>query len=89
LRHSDIVDDEVAIPLGDDLADLVLDLLKNALRRLDARSGGRADVNLAAVDRREEVAPNKGSMTPPSTRISPATTGMIQRRFRSIVSIRT
>ena len=37
LRHPDVVDDEVAISLRNDLADLVFDLLENALRRFDAR----------------------------------------------------
>ena len=61
MRDPDIVNDEVEISLRDDLADLVLDLLKNALRRFDTRCGGRADVklDLATVDRGEEVAANK------------------------------
>jgi hypothetical protein len=72
LRDPDVVDDEVAIPLRDDLADLVFDRLKNALRRFDARGGRRADVkvDLAAVDRRKKSRPTKMSMAPPSARIS-------------------
>ena len=61
-RDPEIVDDEIAFPLRDDLADLVFDLLEDALRGFDARVGRGTDVklDLAAVDRREEVAANKG-----------------------------
>src|SRR3984957_1243113 len=61
-RDPEIVDDEIAFPFRDDLADLVFDLLEDALRGFDARVGRGTDVqlDLAAVDRREEVAANKG-----------------------------
>ena len=57
-RQADVVDDQLAVVLRDDLADLVLDRLEDALGRLDARAGRRADMelDLAAVDQREEVA---------------------------------
>ena len=57
-RQSDIVDDQVAVLLRNDFADLVLDRLENRLGAFDAGSRGRADVelDLAAVDQREEVA---------------------------------
>jgi hypothetical protein len=90
LGDPDIVDDEVEISLRNDLAGLIFDLLENALRRFDARRGGRADVklDLAAVDRGKESRPTRVSMKPPSARIRTATTGTIQRRFRSNVSAR-
>ena len=58
LRHADIVDDEVAIALRNDLADLVLDLLEDALGRFDAgcRRGADVKLDLSAIDRGEEVA---------------------------------
>ena len=61
-RQADVVDDQVAVALGDGLADLVLDLLEQPLGRLDARAGRRADMELdaAAVDHREEVAADHG-----------------------------
>ena len=57
-RQADIVDDQLALALGNDLADLVLDGLEDALGRLDPGSGRRTDVelDLPAVDRRKEVA---------------------------------
>ncbi len=62
LRHADVVDDEVAIARRNDLADLVLDLLKNALGGFDAGRRRHADVelDLSAVDGREEVAADNG-----------------------------
>ena len=57
-RQADIVDDQVAFVLGDDLADLVLHRLENLLGLLDACAGRGAHVelNLAAIDDRKEVA---------------------------------
>ena len=59
-RESDIVHDQCTFIVGDNLADLVLDVLENPLRGLDARSGGRADVklDLPAVDDGKEIAPD-------------------------------
>src|ERR1700739_928322 len=58
LRDADIVDDEFAIALRDNLADLVFDLLEDALGGFDARGGGGTDVkpDLSAVDIGKEVA---------------------------------
>ncbi len=58
LRQADIVDDRLAFVLGDDLADLVFHSLENLLGLFDARARRRAHVqlDLAAVDDREEVA---------------------------------
>ena len=57
-RQADIVDDQLALVLRNDLADLVLDRLEDLLGLLDAGAGRRAHVqlDLAAVDDREEVA---------------------------------
>ena len=57
-RQADIVDDQLALVLGDDLPDLVLHRLEDLLGLFNARSGRRAHVqlDLAAVDDREEVA---------------------------------
>ena len=57
-RQSNVVDDEVSLVFRDDLADLVLNGLKDLLGFLDPRSGRRPHVqlNLAAVDDRKEVA---------------------------------
>ena len=62
LRHADVVDDEVAVARRNDLADLVLDLLEDALGRFDAGRRRRADVelDLSAVDGGEEVAADHG-----------------------------
>ena len=61
LRYPDIVDDEIAIPFGNDLPDLVLDRLEQALGRLDTSGGRCADVqlDLPSVDGRKEVAPDQ------------------------------
>ncbi len=61
LRNADVVDDEVALLLRDDLADLVFDLQKYALGGLDARGGRGTDVelDLSAVNLREEIATNQ------------------------------
>src|SRR2546430_14516009 len=61
LRYPDIVDDEIAIPFGNDLPDLVLDRLEQALGRLDTSGGGGAGgpLYLPSVDGREEVAPDQ------------------------------
>jgi hypothetical protein len=61
-RHPDIVDDQVQIFFGDDVADLVFDLLEDLLGDLDAGAGGCPDMELdhAAVDRRIEIAADKG-----------------------------
>ena len=59
--QADIVDDEAALALRDDFANLVLDRLENPLGRFDSGSGGRANVqlDLPAVDDGEEVATYK------------------------------
>ncbi len=61
LRYPDIVDDEIAILLGNDLPDLVLDRLEKVLGRLDTSGGRCADVqlDLPSVDGRKEVAPDQ------------------------------
>ena len=60
-RHPEIVDDQIEVILRNDLADPVLDFLKDLLGRLDAGAGRRADMELdhAAVDRRIEIAADK------------------------------
>ena len=65
-RQSDVVDDQLAVALGDDFADLVLDGLEDALGRLDARAGRGADMelDLAAVDQRKEVAADEDEQRP-------------------------
>src|SRR5208282_4059759 len=57
-RQANVVDDKVALVLRNDLADLILDRLKDLLGLLDASSRRRAHVqlNLAAIDYRKEVA---------------------------------
>ena len=57
-RQSDIVDDQRAVFLRNDFADLVLDRLEYPLGGFDAGSGGRANVklDLAGVDQRKKVA---------------------------------
>ncbi len=61
LRNADVVDDEVAIALRDNLADLVFDLLEDTLSGFDARGGGRADVklDLSPVDLGEKIVTDK------------------------------
>ena len=61
-READIVDDQVEIMGGDDLADLVLDGLEEPFGRLDAHAGGAADMELkaAGVDHRKKVAADHG-----------------------------
>ena len=56
--QTNIVDDQLAVLLGDHLADLVLDSRKHAFRRLDAHSGRRAhmQLNLPTIDERVEIA---------------------------------
>jgi hypothetical protein len=58
LRHANVVDDEVAIAGGNDLADLVLDLLEDALGGFDTgrRRGADVELDLSAVNGGEEVA---------------------------------
>ena len=60
-RQPDIVDDEAALVLGDDLPDLVLDRLEDAFGGFDTRPGRRPDMELdqTAVDERKEVAPDQ------------------------------
>ena len=55
------IDDEVTFALGNDLANLVLDLLEHALGRFDPGSRRCPDMelDLAAVDEREEVVADK------------------------------
>src|SRR6202051_1942656 len=55
-RQPDIVDNEPAVLVRNDFADLVLDRLEYRLGAFDARPGGRANVklDLAAVDQRAE-----------------------------------
>ena len=57
-RQADVVDDQVAIALGNDFADSILDRLEYLLGLLDACAGRRAHVelNLPTVDQRKEVA---------------------------------
>src|ERR1700747_1577410 len=52
LRHANVVDDEVAIARWNDLADLVFDLLENALGRFDTGRGRGAymQLDLSTVD---------------------------------------
>ena len=74
-------------------ADLVLDILKDALGGFDAGLGRDSDVelDLAAVDGGEEVAADHGQH-PAAERwgISAATTGTMSRRLsKSIASART
>src|SRR5258706_144393 len=61
LRNADVVDDEVAVVLRDNLADLVFDLLEDTLSGFDARGGRGADVklDLSAVNLRKEVPTNQ------------------------------
>ena len=56
-RQSDIVDDQRAVLLRNDFADLVLDRLENRLGAFDAGAGRSANVklDLAAVDERKKV----------------------------------
>src|SRR5258708_2052191 len=56
-RESDIVDDQSAVLLRNDPADLVRDRLEYRLGAFDAGAGRRANVklDLAAVDQREKV----------------------------------
>src|SRR6202790_2005019 len=56
-RQPDIVNNEPAILVRNDFADLVLDLLKYRLGAFDAGPGGSANVklDLAAVDEREKI----------------------------------
>ena len=63
MRHANVIDDEVAIARRNDLADLVLDLLEDALGGFDAGRRRRADVelDLSAVDGGEEVATDQRS----------------------------
>jgi hypothetical protein len=58
LRHADVVNDNVALACRNDLADLVLHLLEDALGGFDAGRRGCAHVelDLSAVDLREEIA---------------------------------
>ena len=49
LRHANVVDDEVAIAGGNDLADLVLGLLEDALGGFDTGRRRGADVELEHV----------------------------------------
>ena len=58
-RQADIVDDQVALALRDDLTNLVLDRLEYLRRFLNARSRGSAhmELDLARVDQGKEVAP--------------------------------
>src|SRR5262249_20683042 len=58
LRYADVVDNEVSLPLGNDLPDLVLDRLKNGFGRFDAGAGGCANMqlDLPSVDGRKEIA---------------------------------
>jgi hypothetical protein len=60
LRHANVIDDQVAIALRDHLADLVLDLLEDALGRFDAgcRRCPDMELDLSAIDVGEEVAAN-------------------------------
>ena len=57
-RQADIVDDQIALALRNDFADLVLDRLEDVFGGLDPGAGRRADVklDLPAVDGRKEVA---------------------------------
>ena len=73
-RQADIVDDELAFVLRNDLADLVLDRLENAFGGLDAGAGGRADMklDLAAVDGGKKSRPTSINSTPPSASIETA-----------------
>src|SRR4029453_9455273 len=59
--QSDVVDDQVAVAVGNDLANLVLDRLEDALCRFDTGSGRRAHVqlNLPTVDGWKEIAAYK------------------------------
>ena len=57
-RQPDIVDNQLAVFLGDDFANLVFDRLENPLGQFNSGSGGCAHVqlNLPAVDGRKEIA---------------------------------
>ena len=57
-RQPDIVDDQFPFAFGDDLADLVLHRLKDALRGFDPGAGRRPDVelDLTTVDGGKEIA---------------------------------
>ena len=63
LGYADVVDDEFSLPLGNDLANLVLDRLENGFGRLDAGAGGCANVelDLPTVDGGKEIAPGQQS----------------------------
>src|SRR5215510_8396047 len=58
LRYPDVVDNEVTLPLGNDLSNLILDRLEDAFGRFDSGAGGRANVklDLPSVDGRKEIA---------------------------------
>ena len=60
-RHPEIVDNQIEVLLRYDLADLVLDLLKDLLGDLDASARGRAHMELdhAAVDGGIEITADK------------------------------
>ena len=60
-RQPDIVHDQPAFVVRNDFTDLVLDVLENPFRGLDAGSGGRADVklDLSAVDDGKEIAADR------------------------------
>ena len=66
-RQPDIVHDQLALALGNDLANLVLDRLEDAFGRLDPGGRRRPDVelDLTAVDGWKEVAPDEGSASRP------------------------
>ena len=61
MRYAKVVDDDVALTRRNDLADLVLDVLEDALGRFDAgrRRGADVELDLSAVDLREEIAADK------------------------------
>jgi hypothetical protein len=60
-RQADVVDDQLAFACRNNLADLVLDSLKDLLGLLDAGARRSADMklDLPAIDDRKEVAPDK------------------------------
>src|ERR1700676_53318 len=65
-RQSDIVDDQRAVLVRNDLANLVLDRLKYCLGAFNAGTGGSANMklDLAAVDERKKVPANKQEHQP-------------------------
>ena len=58
-RQADVVDDQVALVIRDDFANLVLDRLEDLRRFLNARSrrSAHVELDLAGVDQGKEIAP--------------------------------